>query len=164
LANTIRQIVHNKNPTIPVADISTQVRYMDANIAPERTFANLCTCFSALALLIACVGLYGTMAYTVARRTNEMGIRIALGARRGRVFWMVVAEVLVLASIGLAIGIGVAWEAARLVASFLFGVHPHDMFVLVSSAAVLAIGAFIAGAVPAWRASHIEPMKALRHE
>jgi macrolide transport system ATP-binding/permease protein len=77
LANTVRQVVHQANPRLPVADVATQVQYIDQTIAPERTFANLCTCFGLLALGIACVGLYGTTAYAVARRTSEIGIRIA---------------------------------------------------------------------------------------
>jgi macrolide transport system ATP-binding/permease protein len=130
LANTVRQLVHRANAGVPVADITTQVRCIDSTIAPERTFADLCSCFGLLALLIACVGLYGTMAYAVARRTNEIGIRIALGAQRGRVMWMVLREVLLLSSIGLAIGLGVAWQTAQFVASFLFGVRPNDLLVL----------------------------------
>ncbi len=163
-ANTVRQVVHQANPRLPVADLSTQVRYIDATIAPERTFADLCTCFGLLALLIACVGLYGTMAYAVARRTSEIGIRIALGAQRGTVIWMVQREVLALSLIGLAIGLGVAWEMAQLVASFLFGVRPNDVVVFGLSAAILITCAMAAGYVPAWRASRIDPMQALRNE
>ncbi len=164
LANTIRQVVHQANPLLPVADLTTQMRYIDATIAPERTFADLCTCFGLLALLIACVGLYGTMAYTVARRTNEIGIRIALGAQRGTVIWMVQREVLALSLVGLAIGLGVAWETARFVASFLFGIRPHDLAVFGLSAIVLVTCALVAGYAPAWRASRIDPMEALRNE
>jgi ABC-type antimicrobial peptide transport system permease subunit len=164
LVNTVRQIVHREDPHVPLSDIGTQVRYIDANIVPERIFANLCTCFGTLPLLIACVGLYGTMAYTVARRTSEIGVRMALGAQGGRVVWLVLAEVLGLTSAGVAIGIAVAWQATRLIASFLFGVRPHDVFVLAASAAALAICSFIAGVVPAIRAARIHPMEALRHE
>jgi predicted permease len=164
LVNTVRQIVHREDPHVPLSDIGTQMRYIDANIVPERIFANLCTCFGALGLLIACVGLYGTMAYTVARRTNEIGVRMALGAQGGRVVWLVLAEVLALTSAGVAIGIAIAWQATRLIASFLFGVRPHDVFVLAASAAALAICSFIAGGVPAIRAAGIDPMEALRHE
>jgi ABC-type antimicrobial peptide transport system permease subunit len=164
LANAVRQVVHDANPRLPLADMTTQVRRIDSTIAPERTFANLCTCFGLLALLIACVGLYGTMAYAVVRRTNEIGIRVALGAQRARVIWMVLREVLALSITGIAIGLGVAWQAAHFVASFLFGVRPNDPAAFGFSAALLTICTLAAGYVPAWRASRIHPLEALRHE
>lgn len=164
LAKTVRQVVHRTNPLIPVADLATQVHYIDATIAPERTFADLSTGFGVLALLIACVGLYGTMAYSVARRTNEIGIRIALGAQRSTVVWMVQREVLLLTLIGVAVGLSVAWELARIVASFLFGIRPDDVFVFSLSAVILVVCAVLAGYAPARHASHIDPMEALRNE
>ena len=94
--NTVRQIVHQLGPEVPVADMTTQSRRIDQTILQERTFAQLCACFGGLALLMACVGLYGTMAYAVARRTGEIGIRMALGATRGHVVWMVLREVVAL--------------------------------------------------------------------
>jgi predicted permease len=164
LANTVRQVVHHASPLVPVADLSTQVRYIDSTIGPERTFADLSTGFGMLALIIACVGLYGTMAYSVARRTNEIGLRIALGARRRAVIWIVQREVLTLSLIGVAIGLSVAWEMARFVASFLFGVRPDDILVFSLSAVILILCAVLAGYVPAWYASRIDPMQALRNE
>jgi ABC-type lipoprotein release transport system permease subunit len=164
LANTVRKLVHQADPALPVADLTTQVRQIDSTIAPERAFADLCTCFGVLALLIACVGLYGAMAYSVARRTNEIGIRIALGAEQRRVLWMVLREVLALCAAGLAIGFGIALETARFVASFLFGMRPSDPFSFGLSAAILVTCALAAGYAPAWRASRIDPMQALRHE
>jgi len=139
-------------------------RYIEAAIAQEPTFANLCTLFEFLALLMACVGLHGTMTYAVARRTNEIGIRIALGAQRARVVWMVPREVFVLSSIGLAIGLTIAWETARFVASFLFGVRPNDLVVFGLSAMILMTCSLVAAYAPAWRASCVEPVEALRHE
>ncbi len=164
LANTVLQVVHQANPLIPVADLATQVYYINTTIAPERTFADLSTGFGMLALLIACVGLYGTMAYSVARRSNEIGIRIALGARRRAVIWMVQREVLALSFIGVAIGLGAAWEMARVLASYLFGVRPDDLLVFSLSAATLVVCAVAAGYAPAWHASRIDPMQALRNE
>jgi macrolide transport system ATP-binding/permease protein len=108
--------------------------------------------------------LYGTMAYTVARRTSEIGIRMALGAERRRIIWMVLREVLTLAAVGLAIGLIAAWQAGHLVKAFLFGVTPNDPVALTASVAVLAGAALLAGYAPAWRASRIDPMVALRHE
>jgi ABC-type antimicrobial peptide transport system permease subunit len=164
LANTVRRLVHEADPQLPVANLTTQVRCIDSTIAPERTFASLCTCFGVLALLIASIGLYGTMAYAVARRTNEIGIRMALGAERRRVVWMVLREVLALCLIGLVVGFGIALETSRFVASFLFGVRPADPFSFGLSAAILIACALAAGYAPAWRASRIDPMQALRHE
>jgi macrolide transport system ATP-binding/permease protein len=104
------------------------------------------------------------MAYGVARRTSEIGIRVALGAQRGRVMWMVLREVFVLVAIGLTIGLAAAWETSHLVASFLFGVKPDDPVATLVSVGVLIAAALAAGYAPAWRASRIDPMVALRHE
>jgi predicted permease len=164
LANTVRRIVHEANAVVPVSNLSTQAATIDQTISQERTFADLCSCFAALALAIACVGLYGTMAYTVARRTSEIGIRMALGAERRRIIWMVLRDVLALAAVGLAIGLIAAWQAGHLVKSFLFGVAPNDPAALAISIVVLAASALLAGYAPAWRASRIDPMAALRHE
>ena len=164
LANTVRRLVHETDPGLPVADLTTQTSRIDSTIAPERAFASLCTCFGVLALLIASVGLYGMMAYAVSRRTNEIGIRMALGAERRRVLWMVLREVLALCVIGLIVGFGVAIETSRFVASFLFGVRPADPFSFGLSAAILITCALAAAYAPAWRASRIDPMQALRHE
>jgi len=164
LSNAVRQIVHEADPRVPVADLTTQAQRIDRTISQERTFADLCTCFGLLALGIAWVGLYGTMAYAVARRASEIGIRVALGAQRGRVIWMVLREVLALSGAGLAIGLGVAWWTSHFVASFLFGVKPNDPAAISVSVAVLAFAALAAGYAPAWRASRIDPMVALRHE
>lgn len=164
LAATVRNIVHAANPTIPVETISTQAALIDNTISQERTFADLCSGFAALALLIACVGLYGTMAYTVARRTGEIGIRIALGAKRTGIVWMVLRQVCLLTGIGLTIGLGIAWQSSHVVASFLYGVKPNDGFVMAGAACALLVAVLAAGFAPAWRASRIDPMVALRHE
>jgi ABC-type antimicrobial peptide transport system permease subunit len=126
--------------------------------------ARLCTAFAGLALVIACVGLYGTMSYNVARRTGEIGIRMALGAQRGRVLRMVLREVMLLAAVGLAIGVPAALAAAKLVESFLFGMKPNDPLALMGSVAALVSAAILAGYLPARNASRIDPMIALRHD
>jgi len=164
LANTVRRVVREVDPQVPVADITTQSRTIDATIAQERTFANLCTCFAALALTMACVGLYATMAYAVTRRTSEIGIRMALGAQRRRIVWMVLREVLVLAAVGLAIGFTAVWQTTKFLQSFLFGLKPNDPLVLAAAVSILIACAILAGYAPAWRASRIDPMVALRHE
>ena len=130
----------------------------------EIIFARLCTFFAALALLIACVGLYGTMSYTVARRTSEIGIRMALGAQRGNVIWMVLRSVMVLAIVGLAIGVPAALATSRLVQAFLFGVKPDSPAELALPVAILLSAVLLAGYIPAAKASRIDPMTAVRHE
>jgi ABC-type antimicrobial peptide transport system permease subunit len=164
LVNAVRRTVHKASASVPVSDISTQAARIDQTISQERTFAWLCACFAALALAIACVGLYGTMAYAVARRTNEIGIRMALGAERRRIIWMVLREVFALGAAGLAIGLAVAWATARFVESFLFGIKRNDAWSLATSVLVLLAVALLAGYAPAWKASRIDPMAALRHE
>ncbi|MBZ5619571.1 MAG: ABC transporter permease [Acidobacteriia bacterium] len=164
LTNSVREIVHQADARIPVANVLTQARQIDQTIGQELTFATLCTCFAILAVLIACVGLYGTMAYTVARRTSEIGIRMALGAERPRVVWMVLREVLALAVAGLVIGLPVAFATSRFVESFLFGMKPNDPVALSLGAGILLAAAITAGLGPARRASRIDPMVALRQE
>ena len=164
LANTVRQIVHAASPQIPVADVTTQSRQIDATISNEKTFAELCTCFGALALIMACVGLYGTMAYAVSRRTSEIGIRMALGAQRRRIVWMVLRQVLILATIGVLAGTAAVWETTTFLKSYLFGLQPNDPVTLTAAVLILAACAILAGYAPAWRASRIDPMVALRHE
>jgi ABC-type antimicrobial peptide transport system permease subunit len=144
--------------------MTTQTRRIDQTIGQERTFAQLCACFGGLALLMACVGLYGSMAYAVARRTGEIGIRMALGATRRRIVWMVQREVIVLSAFGLAIGLAAAYQTTALVKSFLFGVKPNDPLAIGASVAILTACALLAGYLPAFRASRIDPMAALRNE
>lgn len=164
LAATVRALVHEVSPAVPIDGLTTQTAVIDNTISQQRTFADLCSGFAALALLIACVGLYGTMAYTVERRTGEFGIRIALGAKRTGIVWMVLREVFLMAGAGLAIGLVVAWQSGRVVQSFLYGVKPNDAYVITGSALALTVAAVAAGFAPAWRASRIDPMVALRHE
>ena len=163
-ASAVRQIVRDADTRVPVTNIKTQAADIDQTINQELVFARLCSAFAILALAIACVGLYATMAYAVARRTNEIGLRMALGAGRGIVVWMVLREVCVLAIIGLAIAVPTALASSRFVESFLFGMRPNDPQALALSAAILVIAALAAGYAPARRASRIDPMVALRRE
>ena len=125
-ADTVRELVHRADPRLPVSEIRTQSALVDGTMSREVVFARLCTGFGLLALGIACVGLYGAMSYNVARRTSEIGIRMALGAQRGRVVWMVLREVLLLAAVGLALSIPAALVVTRLLKSFLFEIKPND--------------------------------------
>lgn len=164
LADQARRIVRDVSPNVPLADVTTQSRRIDTTISQERTFAELCTCFGVLALLMACVGLYGTLAYAVTRRTSEIGIRMALGAARTRIVWMVLRQVLLLGGIGVTLGLIAVWETTTFLKSFLFGLQPNDPATLIGAAVVLSACAILAGYAPAWRASRIDPMAALRHE
>ncbi len=163
-ADTVRELVRRADPRLPVADIRTQSALVDGTMSREVAFARLCTGFALLALGIACVGLYGAMSYNVARRTGEIGIRMALGAQRGRVVWMVLREVLLLAVVGLALSIPAALLVTRLLKSFLFEITPNDPVSLTVATASLVATAALAGFLPARNASRIDPMTALRHE
>lgn len=161
---SVREIVRDADSSIPVTNVVTQAAEIDRTINREITFAKLCTSFAVLALLTACVGLYGTMSYSVTRRFGEIGIRMALGAQRGAMVWMVLRRVLLLAAMGLAISVPVALGASQLVKSFLFGTQPNDPGTLALAGVVLLIAAILAGYAPARRASRIDPLVALRNE
>jgi macrolide transport system ATP-binding/permease protein len=161
---SVREAVHQADPRVPVSDVRTETAEINEDMSQETTLASLCTAFALLALAIACVGLYGTMSYTVARRTGEIGIRMALGAQRRTVVWMVLREVALLSLIGLALSIPAALIASKFVESFLFGTKPNDPLSLAIAVTILLSAALLAGYVPARRASRIDPMIALRHE
>ena len=162
--SAVRETVRRAEPRVPVTNVKTQAAEIDQTINQEIVFARLCSAFALLALVIACVGLYGTMMYAVARRTNDIGIRMALGARRGRVVWMVLREAFALTAVGLTISVPVALVTSRLVESFLFNVKPNDPASLVMAVAILVSAALLAGYGPAWRASRISPMLAIRQD
>ncbi|HJZ97913.1 MAG TPA: FtsX-like permease family protein, partial [Candidatus Solibacter sp.] len=161
---SVHEIVREVDSRIPVTNVVTQAAEIDRTISQEITFAKLCTGFAVLALLTASVGLYGTMSYSVARQIGEIGIRMALGAQRGCVVWMVLRRVLILAAVGLAISVPAALSAFRLVKSFLFDTQPNDPGTLALAGVVLVSAAILAGYAPARRASRIDPLAALRHE
>jgi predicted permease len=161
---SVHEIVREADSRIPVTNVVTQAAEIDRTISRELMFAKLCTGFAVLALLTACVGLYGTMSYNVARQAGEIGIRMALGAQRGAVLWMVLRRVLLLAAVGLAISVPAALSASRLVKSFLFETQPNDPGTLALAGVVLLSAAILAGYAPARRASRIDPLAALRQE
>ena len=163
-AGAVRQFVHEADSRVPVTNLRTQAADIDQTINQEIVFARLCSAFAILALTIACVGLYATMAYAVARRTGEIGLRMALGAGRGTVTWMILRDVCVLAAVGLAIAVPAAFAASRLIESFLFATKPNDPRAVALAAAILLAAALAAGYGPARRASRVDPLTALRHE
>jgi macrolide transport system ATP-binding/permease protein len=163
-ARTVRELIRQADPRLPVSEIQTQSALIDATINREVVFARLCTAFALLALVTACVGLYGAMSYNVARRTGEIGIRMALGAARSRVVWMVLREVLLLVAAGLVISIPAALFGTKLLKSFLYETQPNDPISLTVAAVSLVVAATLAGYLPARKASRIDPMVALRNE
>jgi predicted permease len=164
LVGAIRETVRGIDPNLPMVDVATQMEQMERGFEQERVFAQAYTLFGVLALVLAAVGLYGVMSYTVARRTNEIGIRLALGAQRQQVLGTTMRESLVLVGIGAAIGIAIVLLASRFVASLLFGVPKNDAISIALATAVLGVVAVIAAYLPARRASRVDPMVALRNE
>lgn len=137
---------------------------IDEFLVQERLVGTLSGFFDGLVLLLACIGLYGVMSYTVVRRTNEIGIRMALGAQPRKILWRVLRETLGMIVIGLALGLPAALAATRLASNLLFGVTPTDpMTICLATFTMLAVGLF-AGYLPARRASRVDPMVALRYE
>ena len=162
--SAVRDVVRRADPRLPLSDVKSQRARIDQSINQEITFARLCTAFALLALVIAGIGLYGSMSYRVARRTGEIGIRMALGAPRRRVVWMVLREVLLVGVIALAISVPAALAASKLVESYLFQMKPNDPLALTGAIVILMSAAILAGYLPARSASRIDPMIALRHD
>jgi predicted permease len=149
---------------LPLLDIRTQNEQIADTTKQERIFASLTSGFGLLALILACIGIYGIMAYTVSRRTNEIGIRMALGAQSSRVLRMVLSEASWLAAVGVVIGLGIALAMGRLITSMLYGLKTYDPLTITAAALLLIGVALGASLFPARRAARIDPIKALRHE
>jgi ABC-type antimicrobial peptide transport system permease subunit len=163
-ADSLRQIVRELNPAVVVTSIRTQTANIDRTINQEIVFARLGNAFALLALIITCVGLYGTVSYRMIRRTEEIGIRMALGATRTSVLRLAFGQVLALGAAGLVIGVPAALAASRLVERFLWGVEPGDPATIAAAAATSLLALCLAGYIPASRASRIDPLAALRAE
>jgi predicted permease len=159
-----RREVRRLDAGIPVYNMKTVEAQLDETLLTDRLIAMLSAAFGLLATLLASIGLYGVMAFLVARRTKELGIRLALGAQPGSVTWMVMREVLALLAIGLAVGIPAAWALGRYVAGQLYGIQPHNAGIAAMTIALLAVVSSAAGLIPARRASRIDPILALRAE
>jgi putative ABC transport system permease protein len=163
LFNAVRVAMQSVDAGIPMYDMRTLDHQVEVSL-PERLLASLSTVFGCLATLLAALGLYGVMAYMVARRTREIGIRMALGAGQNSVVWMVLRETLTLAGIGLSIGLTGASALTRLIQTQLFGVQPTDLLTMTAASMAIAAVTTLAGYVPARRATAIDPMHALRWE
>jgi predicted permease len=159
-----RRTVRDLDAGIPVYNLRTLERQIDRSLVIERFVATLSTAFGVLATLLAVVGLYGVMAFTVARRTREIGVRMALGAVQGDVVWLVMREVIVLVGVGMILGLAAAWGLGRLVGAQLYGVTPNDPVTIAAAAGILAAVSLAAGYIPALRATRVNPVFALRCE
>jgi ABC-type antimicrobial peptide transport system permease subunit len=159
-----QRTMHELDANVPVYNLRTLERQIDRSLLVERFIATLSTAFGILATLLAVIGLYGVMAYTVARRTREIGVRMALGAVQGDVVWLVMREVLLLVGAGMAIGLAGAWALSRIVGSELYGISAYDPATIGGAVALLAIVAALAGYIPARRATRVNPVLALRYE
>jgi predicted permease len=164
VVGAIREAVRQVDPTLPMMDVSTQIEQVEKRFAQEKVFAQAYTLFGALALILASVGLFGLMSYNVSRRTNEIGIRMALGAQRDDVLRLVMRESMVLVVIGVAAGLAMAAAASQLVTTLLYGLAPTDPRTMFVAIAVMVLVSAVAGYLPARRASKVDPMVALRYE
>jgi predicted permease len=164
VAAALRQVVQATAPMLPPIELRTMSGLVDDSLETDRFIKQLASAFSLLALLLAAIGLYGLMGYTVSRRTRDIGIRLALGAEQANVLWQVLRETLVLVLMGIFIGVPFALGATYLVRSMVFGLGFADPVAILFAATLLAIVAALAGFLPAWRASRVDPMVALRYE
>jgi ABC-type antimicrobial peptide transport system permease subunit len=163
----IRAAMHEVDSNLPLSNVRTQIEQADQTLSMERMFAKLLTLFGVIAQALAAVGLYGVMAFTVAQRTQEIGIRMALGANRANVLSMIMRQGMALTLIGIAVGLGAAWALTKYLESLtglLFGVEARDPWTFVAISALLAVVALVACLVPARRATKVDPLVALRYE
>jgi ABC-type antimicrobial peptide transport system permease subunit len=156
--------VRRVDPALPVTNVATQVDLLDRRVARERLFATTYAIFGGLALVLASLGLFGVLSYSVSRRTNEIGVRMALGARRLDVARMMLTESLVLVGLGAGLGLGAAWLSGGAVASLVYGLAPRDTATFAMAIAVIVGVSLLAASLPTRRATRVDPMVALRQE
>ncbi|HEX9759768.1 MAG TPA: FtsX-like permease family protein, partial [Candidatus Acidoferrales bacterium] len=160
----VRDTVRNLDAAMPIYELKTLAGQLDETLLTEHLIALLSAGFGLLATLLAAIGLYGVMAFAVARRTRELGVRMALGAQRSSVIWLVMKEVVLLLVIGLAVGVPAAMGLGRYVSSQLYGIQSNDPWLALTTVVLLSAVAALAGMIPAHRASRVDPMVALRYE
>ena len=164
LIATVRKVLADTEPALPVYDVVPLEERLERGLANDMMIASLTSVFAGVALLLACLGLYGTISYGVTRRVTELAVRMALGAARRDVLWLVMREAAVLVVAGAAIGVPLAYAAGRGVGSMLYGVRPVDGVAYLAAATLLVLVGGIAAFLPAHRASRIDPMVALRNQ
>jgi predicted permease len=164
LVTAVRKAVADSDPDLPLEEVATNKQLLTKRIVMERFFAMLCGSLALLALSLSCIGIFGLMAYNVTRRTGEIGIRMALGARPKDVSWPILREALVLTGIGVAVGMPMALALTHLIRGFFYGVAAYDPVTIIAAVAVLLGVAALAALIPAHRAATIDPMEALRYE
>jgi len=164
IIETVRHEITALDPAIPILHWSAIEDQIDSDIVESRLIATLSTFFGGLALLLAVVGLYGVISYTVTRRTRELGIRMALGAQQSGILWLVIRDAALLVLIGALIGVPSALALGSLIGSFLYGISAQDPWTIAGGVLVLATAAALASFLPARRASSVDPMTALRHD
>jgi ABC-type antimicrobial peptide transport system permease subunit len=163
-AERLRSMVRDIDPRVPVESVQTMAMQIDEALARERLLAFLSSMMGILAVTLAAIGLYGVLAFTVVRRTHEIGIRMAVGAERGRIVRLFLVESAWIVGAGVAAGIPLALVCGRLASSLLYGLAGQDLGTALGSTALLLVAAFAAAVIPAWRAARLDPLAALRHD
>ena len=164
LLSDVRRILRDIDPNLPLKQPMTQRAQFEESISSDLLLANLSVFFGLLAALLVAVGLYGTLSYRIGRRSGEIGVRMALGARREQVLWMVIRESLILAAAGLIVGVPFSLLVARLLRSNLYGLSQTDLVTFITALLGIAIITLVASFIPARRAASIDPIQALRSE